>query len=149
MHPNSNSEYMSDIIELQYYIPQMFMYLASFVLSTFIYPDLIDGWLNNFPSLSEDKKEDQKNDVELGKFIGIFERLIILLSMYLNQFTLIPMLLTAKSIIRFPEANKDGKNFAEYFLIGTLTSFTFAILTGAIVLAYLTLLEKNLFSFAD
>ena len=95
--------------------------------------------------LSEDGKiKIESNKIELGKYIGILERAIILLSLYINQYSLIPMLLTAKSIIRFPEVEKGGKGYVEYYLIGTLTSFFLALITGTIVIVYLKILEANL-----
>ena len=63
---------------------------------------------------------------------------MILTAVYSNNLSLVPMLLTAKSIIRFPEASEQGKRFAEYYLIGTLTSFLLAIATGFIIREALT-----------
>lgn len=66
-----------------------------------------------------------------GTYIGIFERLIVLALTLTGNFTGIGIVFAAKSVIRFPEANSE-KHFAEYFLIGTLTSFTIALATGLI-----------------
>ena len=75
----------------------------------------------------------------MGKIIGILERIVILTAIFSEKHSLIPMLLTAKSIVRFPEVAK-GKHFAEYYLIGTLTSFILALLTGIIIKEYSTLI---------
>jgi len=48
-----------------------------------------------------------------------------------NQFGLIGFVLTAKSIARFKQM-KD-KNFAEKYLIGTLTSFLIVLITVLIL----------------
>ncbi|MBI4723343.1 MAG: hypothetical protein HY769_10200 [Candidatus Stahlbacteria bacterium] len=63
-----------------------------------------------------------------GKYIGYFERFIVLTFMLLNQYTAIGLVLTAKSIARF-EALKE-RGVAEYYLIGTLCSISIAILVG-------------------
>lgn len=64
-----------------------------------------------------------------GIYIGIFERLLVFIFMMIGQFAAIGFLIAAKSILRI---SKDGENEArkktEYVLIGTLMSFTSAIL---------------------
>jgi hypothetical protein len=47
----------------------------------------------------------------------------------------VAIVLTAKSIARFKEF--DNKDFAEYYLIGTLTSTLIAILGGLFVQVFL------------
>ncbi|KQC02890.1 MAG: hypothetical protein APR54_09930 [Candidatus Cloacimonas sp. SDB] len=59
-----------------------------------------------------------------GRYIGILERLIVTASILIGRYEIIGFLIAAKSIIRHPE--KDDKKFAEYFLIGTFTSFIWA-----------------------
>jgi len=63
--------------------------------------------------------------------IGIIERILILTFVLLNQYTAITIIFAAKSIARFNEL-KDRK-ISEYYLIGTLLSITFALITGIIV----------------
>jgi len=62
--------------------------------------------------------------------IGILERMLILTFVFLNQYATIALILTAKSIARFEGLKK--REFAEYYLIGTLSSILFAILTGIV-----------------
>lgn len=66
-----------------------------------------------------------------GMAIGIIERILILTFVLLNQYTAITIIFAAKSIARFNEL-KDRK-ISEYYLIGTLLSITFALITGIIV----------------
>ncbi len=73
-----------------------------------------------------------------GKYIGYFERFIVLSSssfhltfMLLNQYTAIGLVLTAKSIARFEALKK--REVAEYYLIGTLCSISIAILVGIVL----------------
>lgn len=71
---------------------------------------------------------------EAGKWIGIFERLLVFTFIITNQFAGIGFLITAKSILRFNETKKEsGRKEAEYILIGTLMSFAIAIITGLLV----------------
>ena len=65
-----------------------------------------------------------------GKLIGIFERIIILTLVLLNQYEAIGFLITGKSIIRFADKNSDLKS--EYVLVGTMMSYALAILIGVI-----------------
>jgi hypothetical protein len=71
---------------------------------------------------------------EAGKWIGIFERFLILTFVLINQFAGIGFLIAAKSILRFGEIkNKDQRKDAEYILLGTMISFILAILTGLLI----------------
>ncbi len=63
-----------------------------------------------------------------GKIIGIVERVLTITFIYLNTPTAIAIVLAAKSIIRFESAKERA--FAEYYLVGTLTSITSALLVG-------------------
>jgi len=63
-----------------------------------------------------------------GRWIGILERFLILTFVLLQQYSAIGLLVAAKSIFRFSEIRKVG----EYVLIGTLLSFTAAIIVGLI-----------------
>ncbi len=82
------------------------------------------------------KTEDESAPVDRteynrGRVIGFLERVLIFFFVLNNQFTAIGFVLTAKGITRFKELNE--RSFAEYFLIGTLLSFTFAGLVAAFI----------------
>ena len=68
-----------------------------------------------------------------GKWIGIIERIVILTLVFTRQYEAIGLLIAAKSLLRFNEANRPEIK-TEYLLIGTLISITIAILTGLIAL---------------
>ncbi len=69
-----------------------------------------------------------------GKWIGYIERILILTFVLIGSFESIGFLLAAKSVFRFGELNKAREiRTTEYVLIGTLASFTIAILSGIIV----------------
>jgi hypothetical protein len=73
-----------------------------------------------------------------GKYIGMLERLFVFLFVISDFWEGIGFLLAAKSIFRFGDLkeNKDVK-MTEYILIGTLLSFSLAILIGKIYLKLL------------
>ena len=66
-------------------------------------------------------------ELKAGNIIGKLERTIIAILLLNNQFGLIGFVLTAKSIARFKQM--EDKNFAEKYLIGTLTSFLIVLIT--------------------
>ena len=66
-----------------------------------------------------------------GKWIGYIERILILSFVLIGNVESVGFLLAAKSVFRFGELNKAKEiRTTEYVLIGTLASFTLAILTG-------------------
>ena len=74
-------------------------------------------------------KEEENNKISKGKYIGILERIIIMLLTINNSFTSIAFVLTAKSIVRSKKIENEP-GFAEEYLIGTLSSILIAILGG-------------------
>lgn len=78
----------------------------------------------------EENDTDESSDLR-SKYIGYIERTIVFFLVIYNQIPSIAILLTAKSIARYPELNKNHK-LAQKFLIGTLTSILIAIIGGII-----------------
>lgn len=71
---------------------------------------------------------------DAGKWIGYTERVLILTFVLIGSFEGVGFLLAAKSVFRFGELNKAKEiRTTEYVLIGTLASFTIAILIGIAV----------------
>lgn len=69
-----------------------------------------------------------------GQWIGYLERMLILTFVFTGSMEGVGFLLAAKSVFRFGELNKAKEiRTTEYVLIGTLASFTIAILTGMAV----------------
>jgi Protein of unknown function (DUF3307) len=64
-----------------------------------------------------------------GKWIGIAERIIILIFVLYSQFSAIGLLVAAKGIIRFNEKDRQESK-TEYLVVGTLLSIGLAIITG-------------------
>lgn len=70
---------------------------------------------------------------EAGRWIGIFERVMVFTFIITNHFEGIGLLITAKSILRFNDIKGPGqRKEAEYVLIGTLMSFCTSIVIGLI-----------------
>lgn len=69
-----------------------------------------------------------------GKWIGYFERVLILTFIITDNIEGVGFLLAAKSIFRFGELNKAKEiKITEYMLIGTLVSFSIAFISGVVV----------------
>lgn len=70
-----------------------------------------------------------------GTYIGILERLFIIIAILTSNLTVIGFLLAAKSVFRFGDLSRsEDRKLTEYILIGTLMSFLIAILTGMVML---------------
>lgn len=86
-------------------------------------------------SMSEQIELDHKSLPNAGKYIGIIERLFVLLFIIMGRWEAIGLLITAKSVFRFNDLKEsNSRKLTEYILIGTLMSFGLAIVTGMIYL---------------
>jgi hypothetical protein len=72
-----------------------------------------------------------KHDLSRGKLIGYIERLLVILLTYYSSYPAIAFIVTAKSIARFKQM--DDRDWAEYFLLGTLTSMFLGIMFGILL----------------
>lgn len=72
-----------------------------------------------------------QTDNNIGRIIGTSERIVMLMLISLHQYSAIGLVLTAKSIARYDRIAKDEK-FAEYYLLGTLTSTGIVIICGIV-----------------
>ncbi|HET8838422.1 MAG TPA: DUF3307 domain-containing protein [Flavobacteriaceae bacterium] len=82
-----------------------------------------------------EKHEGEENSLKsAGRYIGIFERILVLTFILMGNFAAIGFLIAAKSILRFNDKSMSGsRKQTEYVLIGTLMSFTISILLGILV----------------
>lgn len=88
-----------------------------------------EGLKNNH---SEKAAEQLQN---AGLYIGWLERFLVMTALLLQSPATIALILTAKSIARYPEFKSE--RFAEYYLIGTLLSISIALLGGIILAIFL------------
>tara|TARA_R110000823_G_scaffold30894_4_gene88460 strand:- start:2823 stop:3524 length:702 start_codon:yes stop_codon:yes gene_type:complete len=96
--------------------------------SSIIMAKLLEG-------MSDKIELDHKSLPNAGKYIGIIERLFVLIFIILGRWEAIGLLITAKSVFRFNDLKEsNSRKLTEYILIGTLLSFGLAIMTGLIYL---------------
>ena len=74
---------------------------------------------------------------QAGKWIGIIERMIILIFVLHQQYEGLGLLVAAKALLRFNEKGRPEQK-TEYLLIGTLISIGLALVTGLLVLQLTT-----------
>lgn len=101
------------------------IYVCGFILVTTPLGFLIGMFLK---AVIKTKTPVVKQDV--SAWIGILERILIVIFVVAGQLQAIGFLVAAKSVFRFSETQQEGNQKAEYFLLGTLASFTLAIVVG-------------------
>lgn len=104
-------------------------YLIAIFPAGFLIGKATQRWQN------EIEEDFQQNSLEAaGRYIGIFERILVLTFILTNNFAAIGLLIAAKSILRFSDKSETGaRKQTEYVLIGTLMSFSLTILLGLLV----------------
>ncbi|HVH67342.1 MAG TPA: hypothetical protein VM716_05700 [Gemmatimonadales bacterium] len=83
------------------------------------------------PSLQMRRDEDRTAgaiEVARGRAVGSLERALTLTLVLLGEYTAVGWIIAAKSLARFKQL--EDREFAEYFLVGTLASFLLALLVG-------------------
>lgn len=102
------------------------VYLAAFVFAHDGGNAIVRGVLPD-----PDPAPESEDDLEAGSLIGSLERWIILFLGVAGLWGSVGLVVAAKSIARFEELKQQA--FAEYFLVGTLTSVLVAVaLAGAV-----------------
>src|SRR5262249_375381 len=89
----------------------------------FLTRSLAEGIPNQAPEISSERLQNA------GLYIGWLERFLVLSALLLQSPLMIGLILTAKSIARYPEFKSE--RFVEYFLIGTLLSLSIAFVASA------------------
>jgi hypothetical protein len=97
------------------------------------YPEVVPGHAREvgFLAQGDEALQDERDTYAMGRTIGILERLLLYTLVLLGQWSALGFVLAAKSVARFREL--ESKHFADYYLIGTLTSVLVAIATGIAV----------------
>ncbi len=119
--------YFLTLKEFNRYILMLSGYIFVFKGGT----DCVKGVLNKISNNEKKKQLITNNELKIGKIIGNIERFLILTFVLLHQFTAIGFIIAAKSLARFKDL--DDRSFAEYYLVGTLTSFSVALIIGLII----------------
>ncbi len=80
------------------------------------------------------QKEIENDGLEkAGMWIGWLERVLTITFVLIGQYQAIGFFIVAKSILRISVKKKEERKLTEYVLIGTMLSFSIAILVGLIV----------------
>lgn len=109
------------------------LYLAAMMFVTFPSSVVIKKLISRWVPFKEVKENNSLQDA--GKYIGMLERLFVLVFIVSGHWEGIGFLIAAKSIFRFGDIKEyEGLKLTEYFMIGTLLSFGIAIFTGLVVL---------------
>ena len=88
----------------------------------------------DLPGLQMRRDEDRNAgavDIARGRAIGFLERALALTLVLVGEFGALGLIVAAKSLARFKAL--EDREFAEYFLIGTLASFILALGVGVAV----------------
>jgi hypothetical protein len=84
--------------------------------------------------LTEQLNNKQAGLVSAGRWIGYLERCLIISFVLIGQFAGVGFLLAAKTIFRFGDLTKEqDMKLTEYMMLGTLLSFSGALLLGWLV----------------
>ena len=78
----------------------------------------------------ETRPADAPTEAGIGSTIGIIERLLISALVLAGGLVAIGLVVAAKTLARFKQL--DDRYFAEYYLLGTLASVTFAVVTSLV-----------------
>src|SRR5262249_56549105 len=99
-------------------------------------PDQGDGVLEEIVDVAE---------VRRGRLIGNLERLVLTMVVAAGSYAALGFLIGAKGLIRSEELEK-GRDFTEYFLVGSLTSALVALAAGLVIRFVLHALWPELLS---
>ena len=84
-----------------------------------------------------DKDNAEQSLAEAGKYIGFLERLLVFVFIVIGRWEGVGFLLTAKSVFRYGDLSESkNRKLTEYVLIGTLLSFSLAIIAGLVYSYY-------------
>ncbi|MCM8570197.1 DUF3307 domain-containing protein [Gramella jeungdoensis] len=121
--------YLSDLLSSESVMAIIIGYLVIIFPAGFLIGKATQRWQN------EVEDDLRRNSLDAaGRYIGIFERVLVLTFILTLNFSAIGFLIAAKSILRFSDKSETGaRKQTEYVLIGTLMSFTITILIGFLV----------------
>ncbi len=82
------------------------------------------------PLITDVRASGGPSEASIGATIGIIERLLISALVLASGLLAIGLVVAAKTLARFKQL--DDRDFAEYYLLGTLASVTFAVVTSLV-----------------
>ncbi|MCP9200345.1 DUF3307 domain-containing protein [Gramella sp. GC03-9] len=121
--------FISEILNSQSAMAIIVGYLIIILPAGYLIGKATKRWQNE---VEDDLRQNSLDSA--GRFIGIFERILVLTFILTYNLSSIGFLIAAKSILRFSDKSEIGaRKQTEYVLIGTLMSFTFTIIVGFLV----------------
>ncbi len=88
-----------------------------------------DEQISSSPQLAASSRSDKEREIlNAGRYIGLLERLLILIGLVLGKWEVILAVIALKTVARHSELNQ--RIAAEYFLIGSLASIFWAVLVA-------------------
>ncbi len=105
-------------------------YLIAFKPISLIIQLLLRPYTEQF----ESAHQDEQGLKTAGEYIGALERTLVITFVLIDQFAGIGFLLAAKSVFRFGDMRRQqDRKLTEYIMLGTLLSFSCALLLGLLV----------------
>ncbi|MGY5849471.1 DUF3307 domain-containing protein [Salegentibacter sp. F14] len=120
---------LQDLLSSTYFLAVVTGYLLIIFPTGFLIGKATERWQDEIAITHK------KNSLEAaGRYIGVFERILVLTFILTGNFSAIGFLIAAKSILRFSDKSESGaRKQTEYVLIGTLMSFAITILIGLLI----------------
>lgn len=96
--------------------------------------------LNNIlkKGIEDDEEHAFVYEVKAGRWIGILERILIVIFLNMNQIASIGFIIAVKSLARFKML--ESKTFSEYYLLGTLLSVGYTLIVYVILERFILVL---------
>lgn len=116
--------------------PRVYLFLCVYVATIFGGGYLVQKVTSYvMEKIDETLKASKPGLPAAGKYIGWLERTLIVTFLITGNPQSIGLLIAAKTLVRYPEIKEDTRaHFAEYFLIGTLTSVSLALVAGLVLI---------------
>ncbi len=113
--------------------PQLLIYSIGFLFVTSPASVIVRVVVSRWYEAAKTSDDDSLQNA--GSYIGMLERLFIVIFVLTGHWEGIGFLIAAKSIFRFADIKgHPNRKLTEYFLIGTLLSFGLAMTTGLVIL---------------
>lgn len=108
--------------------------VSGFLIATFVGGEVVTHTLHPFSAELKKAEEEEMTPLKgAGTVIGWLERSLTFLLVGAGQSEAVLAVVGIKALARFSELQANQKRFAEYFLIGTMSSIGFAVLVAATV----------------
>ena len=115
------------------YISWLLLLIVIIQPSSITIKTLLNDFQPTETNLEKTSKQIKNGIPKAGAFIGILERILILLMLSIKEYSSIGLVITAKSVVRYKKISEDPV-FSEYYLLGTLLSTIIAIIAYLLII---------------